>query len=82
MSYTAAMQRTHIALATILLILWTAFLGYMYQRETALAENRLKDLALGQARALFNQVVDVREWNARHGGSMSRSPRKPRRTPG
>ena len=62
------MKRGHIALATILLILWTAFLGYMFQRETALAEGRLKDIALSQARALFNQVVDLRDWNARHGG--------------
>ena len=62
------MKRGHIALATILLILWTAFLGYMFLRETALAEGRLKDIALSQARALFNQVVDVRDWNARHGG--------------
>jgi diguanylate cyclase (GGDEF)-like protein len=62
------MRRNHIALAAILLILWTAFLGFMYRRETALSENRLKDIALSQARALFNQVVDVRDWNARHGG--------------
>jgi len=62
------MKRGHIALAMILLILWTAFLGYMFLRETALAEGRLKDIALSQARALFNQVVDLRDWNARHGG--------------
>jgi diguanylate cyclase (GGDEF)-like protein len=40
----------------------------MFQRETALSEDRLKEIALSQARALFNQVVDVRDWNARHGG--------------
>ena len=40
--YTVPMKRAHIALATILLILWTAFLGFMFQRETALSENRLK----------------------------------------
>jgi diguanylate cyclase (GGDEF)-like protein len=62
------MRRGHIVLATLLLILWTAFLGYMAERETALAEGRLRDIALSQARALFNQVVDVRDWNSRHGG--------------
>jgi diguanylate cyclase (GGDEF)-like protein len=62
------MKRSHIALATILLLLWTAFLGYMFKRETALEEQRLRDIALSQARALFNQVVDVRAWNASHGG--------------
>ena len=40
----------------------------MFQRETGLDEQRLKDIALSQARALFNQVVDLRDWNARHGG--------------
>jgi len=62
------MRRSHIALATIILLLWTIFLGYMFQRETALSEKRLEEIALSQARALFNQVVDVRDWNARHGG--------------
>ena len=62
------MQRGHIAPAAILIIFWTLFLGYMFKRETALHENRLRDIALSQARALFNQVVDVRDWNARHGG--------------
>jgi len=62
------MKRTHIALATVVVILWTTFLGSMFQRETALEENRLRDIALGQARALFRQVIDVRDWNSRHGG--------------
>jgi len=66
--YTAAMKRSHIALALILLILWTLFLAFMFRRETALSENRLEDIALSQARALFNQVVDLRDWNSRHGG--------------
>jgi len=62
------MKRTHIALAALLLVFWTLFLGYMFQRETTLSENRLRDIALSQARALFHQVVDMRDWNARHGG--------------
>ena len=62
------MRRSHIALGATLLVLWTAFLGFMFQRETALSENRLRDIALSQARALFNQVIDVRDWNSRHGG--------------
>lgn len=40
------MRRSHIALAAILLILWTVFLGYMFRRETALSENRLEEIAL------------------------------------
>ncbi len=40
------------------------------RRETALEENRLQDIALSQARALFNQVVDVRDWNARARGRL------------
>ncbi len=66
--YTDAMKRAHIAVATILLLLWTAFLGFMFQRETALEEQRIRDIALGQTRALFNQVADMRAWNASHGG--------------
>ena len=62
------MKRSHLALAAVLLILWTVFLVFMFQRETALEEKRLRDIALSQARALFNQVVDVRDWNSRHGG--------------
>lgn len=62
------MRRSHITLAAILLVLWSVLLGYMFRRETALEENRLKDIALSQARTLFNQVVDLRDWNARHGG--------------
>jgi len=66
--YTVAMKGRHVLLAALALALWTAFLGFMYQRETALEEERLSDIALSQARALYNQVVDVRDWNASHGG--------------
>jgi diguanylate cyclase (GGDEF)-like protein len=62
------MKWRHALLATLALSLWTAFLVFMARRETGLAEERLRDIALSQARALYNQVVDVREWNASHGG--------------
>jgi diguanylate cyclase (GGDEF)-like protein len=62
------MKRSHLTLAAILLVLWTAFLVFMFFRETALDEKRIRDIALGQARALFSQIVDVRDWNSRHGG--------------
>lgn len=68
LDYTASMRRSHIVLATAILILWTALLGFIFRRETALDESRLREIALSQARALFSQVVDVRDWNARHGG--------------
>jgi diguanylate cyclase (GGDEF)-like protein len=62
------MKRGHLALAAILLVFWTLFLGFMFRRETTLEEHLLREIALSQARALFNQVVDVRDWNARRGG--------------
>ena len=62
------MNRRHLVLAAAALALWTAFLVFMAWREISTEEERLRDIALSQARALFNQVVDVREWNASHGG--------------
>jgi len=62
------MKRLHYALAAGLLAGWTLFVGFMFQRESALDEERILGIALSQARALFNQVVDVRDWNALHGG--------------
>ena len=68
MPYTAPVKRAHLALAALLLLLWTLFLGTMFRREASLDEERILGIALSQARALFNQVVDVRDWNALHGG--------------
>jgi len=62
------MKRTHIALAAALFLCWTLFVGFMFHRESTLDEERIVGIALSQARALFNQVVDVRDWNALHGG--------------
>jgi diguanylate cyclase (GGDEF)-like protein len=62
------MKRRQYALAAALLAAWTLFVGFMYQRESALDEQRILGIALSQARALFSQVVDVRDWNSRHGG--------------
>lgn len=62
------MKRAHLAAAVALLALWTGFLAFMYRREISLEEERLHAIVLSQARALFNQVVDTREWNAQHGG--------------
>ncbi|HWR98023.1 MAG TPA: diguanylate cyclase [Candidatus Methanoperedens sp.] len=62
------MKRAHVPAALALLALWTAFLALMVRRETALEEERLHAIALSQARALVDQVVDAREWNAAHGG--------------
>jgi hypothetical protein len=62
------MRWRHVLYALFALAVWSAFLAFMARRETALEEQRLRDFALGQARALYNQVVDVRDWNASHGG--------------
>jgi diguanylate cyclase (GGDEF)-like protein len=62
------MKWRSIVSAAALLVLWTTFLGLMFRRETALEEERLHAIALGQARALFNQLADVRAWNSSHGG--------------
>lgn len=62
------MKRLHTLGALALLLLWTAFLLLMYRLEISQEEERLRAIALSQARALFNQVVDTREWNASHGG--------------
>lgn len=62
------MSRKPLLAAAALLLAWTVFLAAMYHRETVLDEERLHGIALGQARALFNQIVDVRAWNASHGG--------------
>lgn len=66
--YTGRMRWRHVLYALFALAVWSAFLAFMARRETALEEQRLRDFALGQARALYNQVVDVRDWNASHGG--------------
>lgn len=62
------MKRTHLALTAMLLAGWTLFVAYTFHRERALDEERILGIALSQARTLFNQVVDVRDWNALHGG--------------
>jgi diguanylate cyclase (GGDEF)-like protein len=62
------MKRRQYALVAALLVGWTLFVGFMFQRESALDEERILGIALSQARALFSQVVDVRDWNSRHGG--------------
>ncbi len=62
------MKRRHASTALAFLALWTAFLAAMFQRETAREERSFREIALVQARALFNQVVDVRDWNSAHGG--------------
>jgi len=62
------MKRLHVVAALALLALWTAFLALMFRLETAQDEERLHAIALSQARTLFNQVVDTREWNTAHGG--------------
>jgi diguanylate cyclase (GGDEF)-like protein len=62
------MRWRSIITAAALLVLWTTFLGLMFRREMALEEERLHGIALSQARALFNQLADMRAWNSSHGG--------------
>lgn len=62
------MKRAHLLAALGLLGLWTGFLAFMFRLEIGQEEERLHAIALSQARALYNQVVDTREWNASHGG--------------
>jgi diguanylate cyclase (GGDEF)-like protein len=68
MAYTGGMKRLQLALTAALLLGWSLFVGLMFHREATLDEERIRGIALSQARALFNQVVDVRDWNSRHGG--------------
>jgi diguanylate cyclase (GGDEF)-like protein len=62
------MRRLHVALAAVLLLVWTTFLGSMFQREAALEDDRIRGIAVGQARALSQQLADMRAWNDAHGG--------------
>lgn len=47
---------------------WTAFVGLLLGFSLRNADEHTFDIALVQARAFFQQVVDVRSWNASHGG--------------
>lgn len=62
------MKRTHLALAATLFACWTLLLVFLFRRESALDEGRFLGIALSHARALFSQVVDMRNWNALHEG--------------
>lgn len=62
------MRRSQLTVALLALLLWTAFLAFMFQRELRLDEERIRGIALSQSRTLFDQVVDMRSWNSSHGG--------------
>jgi diguanylate cyclase (GGDEF)-like protein len=49
-------------------IIWTAVLFLVYGQLVRMDEEDTRRVALAQARALFQQVVDARSWNAAHGG--------------
>jgi diguanylate cyclase (GGDEF)-like protein len=49
-------------------VVWTAFVGLLLGFSIKNANEHTFDIALVQARAFFQQVVDVRSWNASHGG--------------
>ncbi|UCF31491.1 MAG: diguanylate cyclase [bacterium] len=49
-------------------VAWTALCLVVYRQVVLMDEEDARRLALAQARALFQQVVDARSWNASYGG--------------
>lgn len=62
------MRRSHLFAAGALLVVWTAFVGWMFRREVHAERERTFAVALHHSRGLFYQIVDMRSWNADHGG--------------
>lgn len=60
------LQRLRLPLT--LSVIWCLLMLVLYQRGSMDKDARTHDLALAQARALYMQILDVRAWNAAHGG--------------
>ena len=56
------------ALLFFVVALWTAAVGLLLVHAAGSGESRAREIALAQARSFFRQVLDVRGWNASHGG--------------
>jgi diguanylate cyclase (GGDEF)-like protein len=61
-------RRRIILVAVVAIAAWTAFVSLLLGSSIKNAEENTFHIALVQARAFFQQVVDVRSWNASHGG--------------
>lgn len=59
---------THIRLPLLLSLLWCLFMLALYHRGSMEKDTHTNQLALIQARTLFEQIIDTRAWNATHGG--------------
>ncbi len=56
------------AITSVIAIIWTVALVVVYGKVVRVNERDTEQIALTQAKTLFQQVVDVRSWNASHGG--------------
>ena len=60
------MKRLLITLAVA--VIWTFSLVFVQGKVVRMNERDTEQIALTQAKSLFQQVVDARSWNASHGG--------------
>jgi diguanylate cyclase (GGDEF)-like protein len=52
----------------LVVMFWTIAVGFFLRHASESVERNVHEIALVQARAFFQQVLDVRSWNASHGG--------------
>lgn len=55
-------------LALTLMIIWTVLLFMIFRLEVWQDEREARRIAVNHAQALYQQIVDFRQWNADHGG--------------
>lgn len=61
------MRKIYIA-AVVSALFWSAVVAFLLNHTVTNAEKQTFQVALAQARTFFQQVVEVRSWNASHGG--------------
>jgi len=49
-------------------VIWTVSIFFIFGKAVRINEHDTRQIALAQANAMFQQVVDARSWNASHGG--------------
>ncbi len=55
-------------IALIACLVWTVIVAMPFGLVKKSEKEQMRDIALSQAKGFFQQVVDTRTWNARHGG--------------